>query len=140
MAAIINISKHITYREATYSKLGASLLIKNDPSPAIVGTMILTAERVFEPVRNFYGLPLEITSFYRCPELNKAVGGAKGSQHIKGEAIDIKGLQSVKNSYIFKYIYRNLAFDQLIWEFGDDKEPFLGSCKLFSQEKPAARL
>jgi hypothetical protein len=88
--------------------------------------MMITAEHVFEPIRQFYGLPLSVTSFYRSPALNKAVGGSRYSQHMKGEAIDIKGFgspQNLKNSYIFKYAYRNLVFDQLIWEFGDTTDP-----------------
>jgi hypothetical protein len=68
---------------------------------------------------------LKVSSFYRCPALNKAVGGSATSQHVKGEAIDIQCIPGtgVTNAMIYNYILKNLEFDQLIWEFGNDKEP-----------------
>ena len=53
--------------------------------------------------------------------MNDLIGGASGSQHSKGEALDLDG--SVENAYIFEFIKNNLEFDQLIWEFGDDENP-----------------
>ena len=66
-----------------------------------------------------------MSSGYRSPELNKAIGGSKTSQHCKGEAIDIDNdaREYPSNADIFWYIYDHLEFDQMIWEFGDDKNP-----------------
>jgi hypothetical protein len=55
--------------------------------------------------------------------LNTAIGGSKTSQHCKGEAIDVDGMNGITNAQIFHYIKDNLEFDQLIWEFGTDEEP-----------------
>lgn len=71
---------------------------------------------------NLY-VPIRINSFFRGTALNKAIGGANGSQHTKGEAIDLDAIKGITNADIFNYIRDNLDYDQLIWEFGTDKEP-----------------
>lgn len=82
------------------------------------------AENVFEPLREHFGHPIYITSFYRSPELNKAIGGSPRSQHCKGQAIDIDDvIGSSTNADFFNYIKDNLEFDQLIWEFGNNDSP-----------------
>ena len=119
-----NISEHMTYAEGTYSFTGKQMSLKNDPSPATLKVMQFTAEKLFEPIRNHFGSPIQILSFYRSPAVNKAVGGAEDSQHVTGEAMDISGTKyGLDNSDIFGYILVNLKFDQLIWEFGTDDEP-----------------
>jgi len=57
------------------------------------------------------------------PNINKKIGGAKSSQHVKGEALDLQGMEGLKNSQIFNYIKNNLDYDQLIWEYGTATEP-----------------
>lgn len=119
------ISKHITYEEATKSQTAVRRGIDNTPNAQQLEAMKLVAEKIFEPIREHFGIPIAITSFYRSPALNKAVGGAKNSQHVLGEAIDIDGqvLGGVSNSTIYKFVKDNLAFDQLIWEYGNAAEP-----------------
>ena len=86
--------------------------------------MELLAEKVFEPLREWVGGPIKINSFFRCPELNKAIGGSSKSQHCHGQAIDIDDTYGkVANSEMYQYIKENLDFDQIIWEFGDDDNP-----------------
>jgi hypothetical protein len=119
-----NISEHITYAEATVSDTGSRLGIVNAPTPEIITTMQMTAERLFEPLRAHFGVPIRVLSFYRCPALNKAVGGARNSQHMYGEAIDIQGTEHVSNSMIFHYLLtRPLVYDQIIHEFGSETNP-----------------
>ncbi len=80
----------------------------------------LLAEKVFEPVRVHFGVPIHISSGYRSIELNKCIGGSLTSQHCTGEAIDIDmdGSQSgVTNKMVFDYIKDNLVYDQIINEF-----------------------
>jgi hypothetical protein len=72
-------------------------------------------------VRDYFNEPINVSSGYRSKALNDLIGGASGSQHSKGEALDLDG--SVENSLIFEYIKNHLEFDQLIWEFGDDENP-----------------
>ena len=119
-----SISKHITYKEATRSVTALRLGIENVPNEYELQNMELIAEKVFEPLRRAVNGPIKINSFYRCEELNKAIGGSSKSQHCQGRAIDIDDVYGyVSNSYMYYYIKDNLDFDQLIWEFGTDTEP-----------------
>ena len=118
------ISKHITYKEATRSVTALRLGIENVPNEYELQNMELIAEKVFEPLRTAVNGPIKINSFFRCEELNKAIGGSSKSQHCQGRAIDIDDVYGyVSNSYMYYYIKDNLDFDQLIWEFGTDTEP-----------------
>ena len=83
--------------------------------------MKLLAEAVFEPLRKWYGKPIQVTSFFRSAKINKAIGGSATSQHSLGQAIDIDTVSD--NRKLFDYIKGNLPFDQLIWENGDDNTP-----------------
>jgi len=115
------ISEHITYAEATHTETG----YKNEPSAQQIEAMQLVAEKVFEPLRHYISEPITISSFFRSPMVNAAVSGAVTSQHVKGEAIDMKSVANAgyTNADLFHYIREHLVFDQLIWEFGTDKEP-----------------
>ena len=117
------ISKHISYVEATISQTAIRKKIDNTPTKEQLASMVLVAEKCFEPVRNYFRVPIKISSFFRSEKLNKAVGGARNSQHTKGEAIDIQGTGKITNKMIFDYIKDNLEFDQLIWEFGTKTNP-----------------
>ena len=118
------ISKHISLKEALRSNTAKRLDIDNTPDEYTIETMKITADHVFEPVRNHFGEQIYVSSFYRSPELNKAIGGSTKSQHCKGEAIDIDDVYSkASNADFFNYIKNKLEFDQLIWEFGDDENP-----------------
>lgn len=112
-----NISKHITYDEATVSPTGLRLGINNTPTEAELIAMKEVAEACFEPLRSWYGKPIKVNSFFRCAALNKAVGGAPTSQHSKGEAIDLSAGSKEENKKIFEWCKVNLKFDQLINEY-----------------------
>jgi zinc D-Ala-D-Ala carboxypeptidase len=115
------ISEHVSYSEAIKSQTGIRMQIDNTPNEDQLKAMKLVAEKVFEPVRKAMNRPVFISSFFRSPILNQAIGGAKDSQHSKGEAIDID--VDGFNNEIFHFIKNNLVWDQLIWEFGDTNEP-----------------
>ena len=118
------ISEHISYKEGVYSATATRRGIDNTPNDEQLVNMELIAEKVFEPLREWVGGPIKINSFFRCPELNKAIGGSSKSQHCQGQAIDIDDTFGVvANSEMYHYIKDNLDFDQLIWEFGDDENP-----------------
>jgi len=114
-----NISKHISYKEATFSPTAVRRGIDNKPNDFELKRMKLVAEKVFEPVREWYGKPIKVNSFFRNEALNKAVRGSKTSQHRWGEAIDIDANED--NLKIALWIKQNLDFDQLIIEGVDDK-------------------
>ena len=120
----MNISKHISHKEGVKSNTATRLGLDNTPGDYELGNMTLIAERLFEPLRAWVGGPVKINSFYRSKELNLAIGGSQRSQHCEGRAIDIDDTFGYKtNAEMFHYIKENLNFDQMIWEFGSDKNP-----------------
>jgi len=112
-----NISQHITYAEATRTSAQAD----NNPNAEQLEAMKLLAANVFEPLRSVVGKPIIITSMFRSAKVNQLIGGSATSQHCKGEAMDIK--LPGQNRSLFEIILNQLPFDQLIWEFGTEKEP-----------------
>ena len=117
-------SKNITYNEAVHSNTAKRKGIENIPNENQIANMMTIAEMIFQPLRSYVGGPIKITSFFRSPELNQAIGGSKSSQHCKGQAMDLDDVYGHKtNAEMFDYIRENLDFDQLIWEFGDDNNP-----------------
>lgn len=118
------LSKHVSYKEGVYSITAKRLGLENDPSDDHLANMKLLAEKVFEPLREHVQHPIKINSFYRGPELNKAIGGSNSSQHCKGQAMDIDdSYGNATNAYMYEWIKKNLDYDQMIWEFGDDENP-----------------
>lgn len=120
------ISKHISDKEATKSITALRLGIDNTPNGTAYNNMKTLAANVFEPLREWVGGPIKITSFYRSPELCLAIGSKTSSQHTckNGAAIDIDDIYGYKtNAEMFEYIKDNLEFDQLIWEFGNEENP-----------------
>jgi hypothetical protein len=121
---MVRISKHISYKEATRSATALRLGIENIPNEYQLQNMEMVAKKVFEPLREAVDAPIKINSFFRCEELNKAIGGSSKSQHCQGRAIDIDDIYGhVSNAFMYYYIKDNLDFDQLIWEFGTDDSP-----------------
>ncbi len=111
------ISKHISFNEATQSPTALRLKIRNEPNPAQLEAMKAVSVMCFEPLREWYNKPIKINSFFRCEALNTAVGGAKNSQHAKGEAIDMSAGNKEENKKLFDWCKANLIFDQLINEY-----------------------
>ena len=131
-----NISKHISYKEATRSNTALRRGIDNIPDVEELENMKLIAEKIFEPLRKWVGGPIKINSFYRSPELNVAIGGSKKSQHCHGQAIDIDDTYGHrKNHSMFQHVRYNMDYDQMIWEFGDDKNPAWVHISYVSEEK-----
>jgi len=120
----MSISKHISYKEGVYSRTAMRRGIKNNPNAEQMENMVAIAEEVFEPLRVWVGGPIKINSFFRSPELNKAIGGSTKSQHCHGQAIDLDDtFGRATNAEMFEFIKKYLDFDQIIWEFGDDENP-----------------
>ena len=112
-----NISKHISFTEATHSPTAVKLGINNNPDKAQLEAMKLVAEKCFEPLRLWYGKPIKVNSFFRSDLLNRAVKGSLTSQHKKGEAIDLDAGSKEENKKLFEYIKNHLDFDQLLNEY-----------------------
>jgi hypothetical protein len=122
----MQISKHLSLAEVSRSETAKRKGINNTPSGEHLENFKKLAENIFEPIREHFAVPIHISSGYRSKELNTAIGGSLTSQHCQGEAIDIDmdgSPSGVSNADVFKYIKEKLNFDQLIWEFGTDKNP-----------------
>ena len=118
------ISKHISYKEGVRSNTATRRGIDNTPNNEQLDCMEKIADEIFEPLRAYVGGPIKINSFFRCPELNKAIGGSSKSQHCKGQAMDIDDtFGRCTNAEMYHFIKKHLDFDQMIWEFGDDDNP-----------------
>jgi zinc D-Ala-D-Ala carboxypeptidase len=122
----MKLSAHLDLSEVIRSESAKRNGISNMPIPQHIDNFKLLAEKVFEPVRVHFGCPIHISSGYRSIELNKCIGGSLTSEHCTGEAIDIDmdgTPNGVTNKMVFDYIKDNLDFNQLIYEFGDSKNP-----------------
>ena len=90
--------------------------IDNVPNEEELHNLLRLIREVLDPARSILNKPITISSGFRCKDLNARVGGAKNSQHLKGEAAD---LQCYDPAYLFQIIKNNLIFDQVIFETKD---------------------
>lgn len=108
--------KYFSIKEMTKSNTATAKGIDNTPDQTITDNLTKLIEAILDPLREWYGKPIIVNSGYRCEALNKAIGGAKSSQHMLGEAADITVGSKTENEKLFNYIKDNLPFDQLINE------------------------
>ena len=114
----MKLSTHLDLSEVTRSESAKRNGISNMPTKEHIANFMLLAEKIFEPIREHFGVPIRISSGYRSKELNEKIGGSSTSQHSSGEALDIDNDgTTITNKQIFDYIKDNLEFDQLINEF-----------------------
>lgn len=115
--------KYFSISELCHSDTAVRLGIDNRPNIHIITSLKALADNVLDPAREHFGIPINVTSGYRCHQLNIAVGGSPTSQHKTGEAADITFTDRRKNKELFDYIKDHLPYDQLIWEKGTDEYP-----------------
>ena len=109
--------KYFTIEELCKSDVANKKKINNVPNSEIIENLEQLIVNILDPLREEYGKPIMVNSGYRCPELNKAVGGAKNSHHLTGYAADITVGSPSKNKILFELIQKlDLPFDQLIDE------------------------
>ncbi len=97
-------AKYFDSDELTRSETATRRGIDNTPTPETAARLEVLAEKLLDPVRELWGAPLTVNSGYRCPELNRAVGGAATSQHLLGEAADITTGSPGGNRRLFEMI------------------------------------
>ena len=112
------LSENFTLGEMIRSEQAVRKGIRNVPGQSEIAALRLLCEQVLQPIRDHYDRPVIVTSGYRSPRLNTAIGGSKSSQHCKGEAADFT-VSGVSNIEVCRWIERNLNYDQLIYEFGE---------------------
>ena len=112
----MQITEHFTVEEFERSSTADRLGIANRVPAALLPNLRTLCEVVLEPLRAYAGKPIVISSGYRCPALNRAVGGASQSQHLRGEAADLHLPSTAEGRTWFSWLIDNTTFDQLIWE------------------------
>ena len=111
--------KHFTIAELTRSATAHNMGIDNTPPASAVTALHELVDKVLDPLREAWGGPIRVNSGYRCPALNKLVGGTPTSQHQKGEAADITVGSRSGNCRLLALIKRlDLPVDQCIDEKG----------------------
>lgn len=114
----LKLSPHFTLGEMTVSQAASRRGLDNTPGPAVIEALKALCVNLLEPIRVHYGRPVVVTSGYRSPRVNKAVGGSPTSQHCLGEAADFT-VPGVSNLAVARWIRDTLEYDQLIYEFGE---------------------
>lgn len=109
------ITPHFTYQEATFSPYAIRHSIDNSLPDILLENVKRQAE-LMEKVRYELGKPIFVSSWYRCPELNQAIGGAIQSAHIKALATDFVSPFGTPTEICQKIIASGIEFDQLIDE------------------------
>ena len=117
----MRLTRNFTYEELRRSDVAERRGINNRPrtkeeEKRVIENLKALCMEVLQPLRDFLGKPVVISSGYRCPELNKAVGGVRNSQHMKGEAADIHVENTEHRLKIMHFIMDETDFDQVIWE------------------------
>ena len=121
----MNLSKSFTLNELTKSQEATRLGIDNTPSDEHVLNLKILCDNILQPIRDFYGLPVSVSSGYRSADLCKAIGSNSTSQHTRGEAADFE-IFGVANKDLSDWIVSNLEYDQCILEFWNINEPNSG--------------
>lgn len=120
-------SEHFSLEEMTWSDTARSNGIPNTPGPKERLALANLCQKILEPVRKKFGLPITVTSGYRSEALNRAVGGSRTSQHMTGDAADIV-CRSTTNTALFRLMEQmvkngEIEVGQLIWEGGTAGTP-----------------
>jgi zinc D-Ala-D-Ala carboxypeptidase len=120
----MKLSKNFSLAELTKSETAIRRDIDNTPSDEVVSNLTTLCNMVLQKVRDSHGV-VTVTSGYRSPELNKAIGGSTTSDHCKGLAVDFE-VPDLDNKQLALWIQDNLIFKQLILEFYNEGEPNSG--------------
>ena len=115
----MRLSKNFTLSEIVKSNTAKRLGIENAPNKEHLKNMQVLIRDLIQPIRDAIG-PIRISSGYRSPQLNRAIGGSTKSQHCKGEALDLQFWKDGKmcNKEIYDWVIKSgIEFDQMINEF-----------------------
>lgn len=111
--------KYFTMAELVRSSTADRLGINNRVPLSLLPNVQGLINHVLDPLRELYGQPVYVNSGYRCPELNKAVGGVENSYHVSGCAADLDTRQGYEeNKKLFALIRDHLPYTELGWEGG----------------------
>lgn len=112
----MKLTDNFTLNELVYSVTAEANKIDNRPNVKVAANLKALCENVLQPLRNYLGCAVIVSSGFRCAELNKKVGGRPNSQHLLGEAADfVVPRRNLKE--VFNYIKVHLPYDQLLFEY-----------------------
>ena len=121
----MKLSENFTLDELTKSQEAIRLGILNEPNDEHITNLILLCKNILQPIRNYFKIPVSISSGYRSAALCEAIGSSSKSQHTKGQAADFE-IFGVHNKEVSDWIVQNLDYDQCILEFWNENEPNSG--------------
>ena len=121
----MELSKNFTLNELTKSQEATRLGIDNTPNEEQINNLKILCEKILQPIRDFYGMPLSISSGYRSVALCEAIGSSAKSQHTKGQAADFE-IFNLANKDVADFIVQNFDYDQCILEFWNENDPSSG--------------
>jgi len=114
----MQLSKHFSLEEFTRSERAEALEILNEPAPEDLENLIVFCQDIMEPLRELTGVPISISSGYRCPDLNDEVGGSHSSYHVSGLAADIHAVGLTPLELARLLDHADIPYDKMILEFG----------------------
>ena len=112
---MVQLSEHFNLSEFIHSGTATSKGLDNTPPQAVINSLRELCVNVLEPIRSHFGKSVNVTSGYRSPAVNKAVGGQPSSQHMTGQAADIN-VTGVGTKELWDYV-KTLDYDQNILEY-----------------------
>ena len=121
----MELSKNFTLNELIKSQEATRLGIDNTPNEEQIKNLKILCEKILQPLRDYYGMPLSISSGYRSAALCEVIGSSAKSQHTKGQAADFE-IFGIPNKEIADFIVENFDYDQCILEFWNENEPNSG--------------
>jgi len=134
----MRLSENFTLDELIKSHESIRLGIPNEPNVQQIESLRVLCINILQPVRNYFKMPVSVSSGYRSEELCSAIGSSTKSQHTKGEAADFE-IYGIHNKDVSDWIVKNLDYDQCILEFWNSDDPNSGwihcSYTLFRQNR-----
>lgn len=123
----MKLSDNFTLEELIKSATAQRLGIDNTPSVVVKNKLATLCRKVLQPLRNKYNRSIVVTCGYRCPRLNKVVGGSSTSDHLYGNAADIRSQSDLRadNKALFDLLVKmmkngEIGVKQIINEYDYD--------------------
>ena len=110
------LTPHFSYEEMTRSEWAQRHGIENRPDELQLLALFNLCQKLGEPLREVFG-PIYVNSGFRSETVNTGVHGVGNSKHLSGEAMDIRIDTVEQGKEYFKFIEKNVDFDQLLFEF-----------------------
>ena len=112
----MKLTANFSLEELTKSETALRMGLENEPNDEQLANLVALCECVLQPVRDHFGKGVKVNSGLRTLPVNRAIGSADHSDHVRGMAADIE-IPSVPNAELAQWIVNNLEFRQVILEF-----------------------